>query len=51
MCSIRFIPRKVILSNVTINGDCGRLNNGPPSDDHILIPGVCDYITLQDKGT
>ena len=24
---------------------CGRLNSGPFTDDHILIPGICEYVT------
>lgn len=30
---------------------CGRQNNGLPKDVHILIPRICEYITLHGKGT
>ena len=28
---------------------CGRLNSGPFTDDHILIPGICEYVTWRGK--
>ena len=24
---------------------CGRLHSGPVTGDHILIPGICEYVT------
>lgn len=34
-----------------INGNYGRHNNAPLQDVHILIPRICEYITLCSKGT
>ena len=33
-----------------IESDCGRQNNSPPQNVHILILGTCDYVTLYSKG-
>lgn len=27
---------------------CGRQNNGPPKDVHVLILGTCDYVRIHD---
>ena len=28
---------------------CGRLNSGPFTHDHVLIPGICEYVTWRGK--
>lgn len=39
-----------LISNLIFICSCGRLNNAPPQNIHILFPRIYEYVTLHGKG-